>query len=232
MSGVHERVGPQSRVQLHACVVDLVTGSLLEGRTGKLSERERGLLAYLVARPRQVVPRSELAERVFGQSQTVSSRAVDKALFRLRGKVERDRSTPDHLLTRQGAGYVFVPLDGASPAPRETNPPSRREPCVSVALSPFVGRVRELAELTRAADAGRLVTVVGLGGVGKTRLAYHYASTWPRGDVAWCDLTAARTRDDVLRAMASALGTTLKQNPETALATVLSSRRGALVVVD
>ena len=39
----------------------------------------------------------------------------------------------------------------------------------------FVGRTEELAALAVALEAGRLVTLVGLGGMGKTRLATEAA---------------------------------------------------------
>jgi predicted ATPase/class 3 adenylate cyclase len=48
-----------------------------------------------------------------------------------------------------------------------------------VHLSSFIGREKELERLRRAVDEDRLVTVVGAGGVGKTRLALHVA-----GDLA------------------------------------------------
>ncbi len=50
-------------------------------------------------------------------------------------------------------------------------------------LDAFVGRAPELAELARALDTGRLVTVTGTGGVGKSRLAARAAAALapPRG---------------------------------------------------
>ncbi|MFC8830887.1 ATP-binding protein [Streptomyces sp. NPDC057137] len=42
-------------------------------------------------------------------------------------------------------------------------------------LNRFVGRADELAELARLLTEGRLITLVGVGGVGKTRLAVHAA---------------------------------------------------------
>src|SRR5215211_6233986 len=47
---------------------------------------------------------------------------------------------------------------------------------VPVQLTSFVGRSRELAELEVAVGAARLVTVVGPGGSGKTRLALEFAA--------------------------------------------------------
>jgi predicted ATPase/DNA-binding SARP family transcriptional activator len=44
------------------------------------------------------------------------------------------------------------------------------------ALNPIVGRARELAELARLCEDDRLVTVTGIGGIGKTRLAVELAA--------------------------------------------------------
>src|SRR5581483_11618378 len=57
----------------------------------------------------------------------------------------------------------------------------------------FVGREEELAELERSLRDHRLVTVVGMGGAGKTRLAvetaWHQTEAW-RDGVWLADLTA------------------------------------------
>ena len=63
-----------------------------------------------------------------------------------------------------------------------------------VQLSSFVGRVDELAELATAMQRSSLVTVIGAGGVGKTRLALQAAADQLPSlrDGAWlCELHAA-----------------------------------------
>jgi hypothetical protein len=75
--------------------------------------------------------------------------------------------------------------------------------------TPFIGRERDLAAVETHLDAGnRCVTVVGFGGVGKTRLAHELAwrsrEKWKGG--AWfCDLADARSADAVCKALAQAL---------------------------
>ena len=58
----------------------------------------------------------------------------------------------------------------------DTNPSN-----LPLQLSSFVGREREMAEVKRLPARARLVTLTGLGGCGKTRLALQVAA----------DLTAA-----------------------------------------
>jgi hypothetical protein len=45
-------------------------------------------------------------------------------------------------------------------------------------LTSFIGRERELATVSRLLAENRLLTLVGSGGVGKTRLALRVADSW------------------------------------------------------
>src|SRR5690348_3069258 len=65
--------------------------------------------------------------------------------------------------------------------------PARRPGNLPVEATSFVGRRRELADLRKKLGAARVVSLVGPGGVGKTRLAIRAASELGRGfkDGAW-----------------------------------------------
>ncbi|WP_246019383.1 BTAD domain-containing putative transcriptional regulator [Saccharothrix australiensis] len=78
-------------------------------------------------------------------------------------------------------------------------PPARRRPPAQ--LTSFVGRADELARL--AAERARLVTVVGPGGTGKTRLAIEFTAG---RDACFADLSAVGTGDAVPSAVLAALG--------------------------
>jgi len=67
----------------------------------------------------------------------------------------------------------------------------------------LIGRDREVDELTALLASGRLVTVLGAGGVGKTRLALEVAR---RRRHAIADLSAITTTDAVKAEIAAALG--------------------------
>ena len=76
-------------------------------------------------------------------------------------------------------------------------------------LSSFVGRSAELEELSGAVRSSRLVTLIGPGGVGKTRLAVEAAATLRQEhrDGAWLVEFASVTEPDgVAPAVAGALG--------------------------
>ena len=66
----------------------------------------------------------------------------------------------------------------------------------------FVGRRAEVAALHGLLQPGRLVTVVGLGGAGKTRLAAELVSDH---DGVWVDLSAVTGPDEVASRVAEAL---------------------------
>ncbi|GHF03069.1 SARP family transcriptional regulator [Amycolatopsis deserti] len=83
--------------------------------------------------------------------------------------------------------------------------PPRAEPTLPVRLTSFVGRERELDQVARALSASRLVTLVGPGGAGKTRLATEAAERHPAR--AWfVALAGVRDADDVPGAILGALG--------------------------
>lgn len=64
-------------------------------------------------------------------------------------------------------------MGGSGADHMRTTPQGR--PGLPVQLSSFVGRARELAELEKRFESGRLVTLTGPGGSGKTRLALELA---------------------------------------------------------
>ena len=101
----------------------------------------------------------------------------------------------------------------------------------------FVGREMETKELDRSLSNGsRLVTLLGVGGMGKTRLAVHYAwgslAEWP-GGVWFCDLTDARTLNGIASAVAVSLGVQLGGgDPLVQLAHAIEGRRRCLMILD
>jgi hypothetical protein len=103
--------------------------------------------------------------------------------------------------------------------------------------SPFIGRESELREIGRQlADPGcRLLTLVGPGGIGKTRLALqaaaHQIGAFRHG-VFLVTLAGLDRRDAVVAAIAETLGVTLpdRGDPAAALVTALQGREALLVL--
>ena len=105
-----------------------------------------------------------------------------------------------------------------------------------VPLSSFVGRAGELAELAAAMARSPLVTVTGVGGVGKTRLALHAAAGQLPSfrDGAWlCELHPAVDEETMAQAVAAALRARPRPGLSTAGSIVEFLRtKNALVVLD
>lgn len=103
-------------------------------------------------------------------------------------------------------------------------------------VSSFVGRAAELAEVDGLVAANRLVTVVGPGGGGKTRLALQVAAgiadRYPEG-VWWADFATVTDAAVVPRTVMTALGLFDARGLEPAdrVVTYLRDRR-ALILVD
>lgn len=180
--------------------------------TGEVSAREAEVLALLG----QHFTNAEISARLFISVRTVESHV--SSLLRKLGAPDRRA-----LARRAAAGEAGI---GESPRP---------VPELPRPLTPFVGRVRECAELAGLVTANRHVVAIGPGGVGKTRLALavagQSAAAFPAG--AWfVDLVSVTEPGMVAAAVAAALG--VGEQPgaglEESLAAALAGRRALLVL--
>ncbi|MFI6709696.1 AfsR/SARP family transcriptional regulator [Nonomuraea sp. NPDC050478] len=106
---------------------------------------------------------------------------------------------------------------------------------VRAQLSSFVGRGEELRQVSRELAASRLVTLVGAGGAGKTRLALEVAER-ADGDVCLVQLAPVTADAEVAPAVLAALGIRDRHGPELPeplerLVTALAGRE-LLVILD
>jgi predicted ATPase/Tfp pilus assembly protein PilF len=100
----------------------------------------------------------------------------------------------------------------------------------------FVGRERELGQLRQHLHAGRrLVTVLGAGGIGKSRLSrelgWAMQAEWS-GGVWFCELGEVRTAEGIATVVASALDVPLGKEPMTQLTDAILGRGRALFILD
>ncbi|WP_223646224.1 adenylate/guanylate cyclase domain-containing protein [Corallococcus sp. EGB] len=151
--------------------------------------------------------------------------------YRLRGVSE---SVPlVELVPASLAHRSFGPL--RAPRERPGNVPTLRQD--------LVGRAEELDTLRQwMSEGARLITILGPGGMGKTRLATHFgaqesdAGTW-EGGVWRCDLEEARTEGDLCHAVGRALGVPLTADgdgsmPAERLGCALAGCGDVLVILD
>jgi predicted ATPase/class 3 adenylate cyclase/DNA-binding winged helix-turn-helix (wHTH) protein len=125
----------------------------------------------------------------------------DTALVDLGDHRFRGLSRPERAFQLAGVGLdeSFPPLQTLA-----AHPGNLPEP-----LTSFVGREYELEVIADALDDARIVTLTGVGGVGKTRLATHVAAAalTEHPDGVWlCELAAAIDERSLHQIVASVLG--------------------------
>jgi predicted ATPase/DNA-binding SARP family transcriptional activator len=91
-------------------------------------------------------------------------------------------------------------------------PPGRRIGRLPAATTPLVGRAAERHAVAELLEVHRLVTLIGVGGTGKTRLALAVGGERPpAADVVFCDLTTTTSSATVAHAVARAAGVTIEE---------------------
>lgn len=196
------------------------------------------VVALLVAHRDRVVTKAELLDAVWG-SRFVSESTLTSRIKSARRATGDDGTTQAVIRTVHGRGYQWVaPVSVEPPEPPE--PPEapaarvRLPVAPAVLLDSFFGRVDELAEIRKLLDQARVVTVVGPGGVGKTRLALEAvgAHRSPPG-VAVVELATVVEPEAVGEAVAAALGVQTGQRADPLAACVeYLAGSAALLVVD
>ena len=95
-----------------------------------------------------------------------------------------------------------------TPTPPPTAAPARRTPrhlALPAQLNGLIGRAAELARIEELLREGRLLTLTGPGGTGKTRIAVETAGRHP-GDSCFVDLSGLTDGGDLPQSVLSALG--------------------------
>jgi len=133
-------------------------------------------------------------------SEAVSLTAQDKNLLDLGSHRLKDLSTPEHVFQVLAPGLPsdFPPLLSLGNSPN--NLPGN--------ASSFVGREKESSDLASLMKSHRLVTLVGPGGTGKTRLAQHIAESCIESfpDGVWLiELDRLSSEDEILTEVAHVL---------------------------
>ena len=119
-----------------------------------------------------------------------------------------------------------------SPVPGDVRSLDRDAPRLPVPRSSLVGRDQDVEHVVSLMQQHRIVTLTGVGGVGKTRLALHAAETLLDrfADVWFVDLAAAREPGDVADAVARTVGATAFTDAIAAARSLISGEPTLLVV--
>jgi non-specific serine/threonine protein kinase len=204
-----------------------------------LEPRPVQVLRYLAEHHDRVVSKQELLDRVWPDVFTTDS-VLKRAVSQCRHALGDDPNAPSFIETHHGRGYRFIAPVERAPAPEPSaaapEPPAAPAPELPHEATSFVGRERDLEELDRLVAGSRLVTLTGPGGIGKTRLALHFArraASSFRDGACMVELESLSDPALVPATVAAALG--VSDAPRHALVDAIAERirdRDLLIVLD
>jgi predicted ATPase len=214
---------------------------LVDGRPAALGARAFDVLLALVERQDRIVAKDELLELAW------PGLIVEENNLQVQVSALRKVLGAHAIATVPGRGYRFCLAPDAGPA----SPPSQASAVaagsgpadVPICLlhlpaerTPLIGREAELARCTAQLQQTRLLTLTGIGGTGKTRLALALArgdAAAHRDGTAFVDLAQVSEPERVGAAVAAA--TRVDERPGVPLLDVLTeqlSTRELLLVLD
>jgi predicted ATPase/DNA-binding winged helix-turn-helix (wHTH) protein len=134
-----------------------------DGTPTVLGARGLALLRELVLAGGDVVTKDELLSSIWSNGAVV----VENALQQHASSLRRALGPDGHWIAAiSGVGYRF-----AGPIEAEGQASGAQPPSLPAALSDLIGRESDLVRVQDLLDRNRLLTLVGPGGIGKTRLA-------------------------------------------------------------
>jgi predicted ATPase/DNA-binding winged helix-turn-helix (wHTH) protein len=206
---------------------------LVDGEAVPLGARAFDLLLALLEHRERLLSKSELLDLVW------PGLVVEENNLAVQVSALRKWLGPAAIATVPGRGYrLALPVDddegapapaGAEAAPRalRTNLPAPQDS--------LVGREQDLAALRRLVSEHRLVTVLGTGGIGKTRLAQAVAgervAAHAQG-VWWVELGASAAPEHVVPAIANAARLQIGDGDALAMLVRALSGRDTLLLLD
>jgi predicted ATPase/DNA-binding winged helix-turn-helix (wHTH) protein len=210
---------------------------LLEGtRQVRLSSRAFDVLLALVDRAGTVVDKRALIASVWPNTvvEETNLRVHIKALRRALGESQTEGG---YILNVPGRGYSFVGTliaEASQPQPVEASDTAPSRATLPTPLTRMVGRENTLATLVQLLPEHRLVTIVGVGGVGKSTLALEVAArlvdSYP-GGTHFVHLAAITNAPLVAAAIATEIGLTVSaRDPVSSLVAFLKRKRMLLVL--
>jgi non-specific serine/threonine protein kinase len=151
------------------------------------------LLQYLAERPGRLITKDELLKAIWPGTFVIDA-ALKVAIRDIRRALDDSADEPLYIETVHGRGYRFRPEERGTRLPP--------------ALTSFVGRDTELAAIVASFATTRLVTLRGVGGCGKTRLARQTAIELGclADGIWWVDLAGLGRPDMVVPTIAATLG--------------------------
>jgi predicted ATPase/DNA-binding winged helix-turn-helix (wHTH) protein len=177
---------------------------LVEGRPSEIGARAFDLLLVLAHRSHRTVGKQELLDLVW-PGLVVAENNLATQIGNLRKLLGASA-----ISTIPGRGYRFVAaLETTPDAPDASAPAQRLLHNFPEQRTRFIGREAALADLARLLPSTRLLTLTGIGGCGKTRLALQFARQQlaAYADGVWLvDLAPLKDGERVASCCAAVLG--------------------------
>lgn len=195
-----------------------------------LGDRAFDLLVLLIEQRHRVVPKDEMLRTVW------HDRAVEDGNLHVQVATLRRRLGPDVIATVHGQGYRFTATLQAQlqAQQRQGNATATSPSAGSVpADRALLGRAALLSSLAGHLTAERLLTLVGPGGVGKTRLAQALMAEPPqalRDGVWWFELANVERPERLTQALVQGLRLHASIGDAAALAGQLQGMQALLVL--
>jgi predicted ATPase/DNA-binding winged helix-turn-helix (wHTH) protein len=206
---------------------------LVDGAPVKAGARALDVLHALIERRDRIVRKDELLDIVW------PGVVVEEANLHVQVSALRKLLGPTAISTIPGRGYRFVAVIDAGVADLAPPPaPAGAQPVAgNLPVAPFdlVGRGDDLDSLMALLQTNAVVTLVGPGGIGKSRLALEAARSCAAGHregVWWIDLTAIERPEQVATAVAQAMNVKLDAPHDDARLAAAIADRCVLLVVD
>ncbi len=180
-----------------------------DGMPLKLGGRALDILIALIDQAGRVVSQADLVARVWPEL-TVDEGSLRVHVAALRKALGDGQGGARYVVTVPRRGYSFVAqLGGGAEAAAPPAPSTPVRTNLPFHGSELVGRDEALAEITNMIFSHRLVTLTGIGGIGKTRLAVEaargLAATFPDG-ICFVDLARLSDASLVPSMVAAAIG--------------------------
>ncbi len=142
----------------------------------QLGGRAIAVLTALVKKPNKFVPKEAILD-VAWPDVVVEESNLAVQISAIRRALAAVPGGQHWIETLARRGYRFVgPVTEVSDGPPEGPSGERESSNLPEQLTSFIGRERELVEIKRLLPSNRLLTLVGMGGIGKTRLALQAAA--------------------------------------------------------
>jgi predicted ATPase/DNA-binding winged helix-turn-helix (wHTH) protein/class 3 adenylate cyclase len=215
--------------------------AMLAGHRAELGSRAIDLLDLLIAERHRVISKRELLEKVW------PGMVVEENNLQVQVSTLRKMLGQDAVATVPGFGYRFTmaqeaddrstaigaaPVE-AAPMAAPPEPPGRTN--LPHAMEALFGRADDLEQLDHLLASHRLLTLLGPGGIGKTRaaqaLARMQADRFPHG-AWWVDLGALSSPDEVVPAIAVATRAQLGAGDAALQLALALESRHTLIVLD